>query len=475
MGAPPVLLDYQRRWLADRSPVKFCEKSRRIGITWATAAGAVLDGATAKKDGGCSTWYMVSSQDDAREFILDCARWARAFGAICSEVGETLIEDEDDQILAFVIRFGTGFAIHALSSNPRRLRGKQGHAILDEAAHHDDLAAFLKAAVAFLLWGGRVSLISTHNGIDSEFAREIEKARSGRASHSVHRYPLKRAISDGLYRRICAINGQAWSAEGEANWEAEIRATYGESAAEELDCIPARSGGVYISAGLVRRAMDPEARIVRFGLPPDFLDLSPWEQRARLDPLRADIDASIGSLSPSRPHVLGQDFGRLHDLTAITVAEVGGATGLRVRVHVELRGVPFREQAEILASIIEGTPQLQGARLDAGGNGAQLAEDMRRRFGSLVDALQLSRPWYAQHLPKFRAAFENRAIKIPACDDIAADLAQLRLIDGIPQLPKARTQGRDGGGRHGDAAISLLLAHSLASEDSGAERWAAFS
>ena len=31
---PMALLPYQQRWCADTSPVKLCEKSRRIGLSW---------------------------------------------------------------------------------------------------------------------------------------------------------------------------------------------------------------------------------------------------------------------------------------------------------------------------------------------------------------------------------------------------------------------------------------------------------
>ncbi len=34
LDAPPVLLPYQQRWVADTSPLKVIEKSRRTGITW---------------------------------------------------------------------------------------------------------------------------------------------------------------------------------------------------------------------------------------------------------------------------------------------------------------------------------------------------------------------------------------------------------------------------------------------------------
>lgn len=58
--------------------------------------------------------------------------------------------------------FASGFEIVALSSKPRGLRGRQGYVIIDEAAFHDDLPEVLKAAMALLMWGGKVLVISTH-------------------------------------------------------------------------------------------------------------------------------------------------------------------------------------------------------------------------------------------------------------------------------------------------------------------------
>ena len=48
---PPVLLPYQQAWVAEDSPFKLCEKSRRIGMTWAEAADNVLIAAAAKPAG----------------------------------------------------------------------------------------------------------------------------------------------------------------------------------------------------------------------------------------------------------------------------------------------------------------------------------------------------------------------------------------------------------------------------------------
>ena len=46
-----VLLPYQKKWLADKSPVKVIEKSRRIGLTWAQALDDVITAATSGREG----------------------------------------------------------------------------------------------------------------------------------------------------------------------------------------------------------------------------------------------------------------------------------------------------------------------------------------------------------------------------------------------------------------------------------------
>jgi phage FluMu gp28-like protein len=82
------------------------------------------------------------------------------------------------QIKAFRINFASGFEIMALSSAPRSLRGKQGLLIIDEAAFVDSLAQLLKAAMAFLIWGGKVVVVSTHNGVDNPFNELLDEIRS---------------------------------------------------------------------------------------------------------------------------------------------------------------------------------------------------------------------------------------------------------------------------------------------------------
>ena len=74
-----VLLPYQKRWIADDSPLKIAEKSRRTGITWAEAADDALTGSMSAAAGGCDTFYVGTTKDMAREFIDACAMWAKMY------------------------------------------------------------------------------------------------------------------------------------------------------------------------------------------------------------------------------------------------------------------------------------------------------------------------------------------------------------------------------------------------------------
>ena len=184
MAASPILLNYQSKWIHDKVAVKIIEKSRRIGLSYAEAADAVLHAAD---DKGGNVYYIAFSKDMTEGFIQDCATWARAYNMACGEVEEEILVDEDREILTYKIKFASGKIIQALSSSPRNLRSK-GHPgdrlIIDEAAFIDDLEELLKSAMAMTMWGGSVHIISTHNGEDNPFNQLINDVRAGRYDYS---------------------------------------------------------------------------------------------------------------------------------------------------------------------------------------------------------------------------------------------------------------------------------------------------
>ena len=216
-----ILLPYQRRWIADRAQVKVAEKSRRIGLTWTEAADRALGAAVAGR-GGMDGWYIGYNKDMALEFVETAAMWARRFDKAARAIEEIAVTDESRDILAYRIRFASGHKIVALSSRPSNLRGKQGCAVIDEAAFHDDLAGLLKAALAFTMWGGLVRIISTHNGASNAFNQLVCDVRAGRLPYSIHRVTLDDALAQGLYRKICETLDREWSPEAESAWRREI-------------------------------------------------------------------------------------------------------------------------------------------------------------------------------------------------------------------------------------------------------------
>lgn len=186
----------------------------------------------------------------AQQYIFDVANWAEAFHLAACAVEEVVLPDSDRAILTFQVRFASGHRVCALSSRPANLRSKKGHIRIDEAAFHEDLPGLLKAAVAVVVWGGRVAIWSTHHGVDNPFNRLIERVRwsktDRRSSHeldySLHRYPLQLALDQGLYQRICLVNGETWSEQKQQAWVNQLYADYGPTAGEELDCVPFAPG-----------------------------------------------------------------------------------------------------------------------------------------------------------------------------------------------------------------------------------------
>lgn len=463
MNTPFVLLPYQQAWLADTTPVRIAEKSRRIGLSWGAASECVIEAATG--DGGCDTWYVGYNHDMAQEFIRDCAGWARKFNLVTSEVEEFMLDDEDgkNQILTFAINFSSGYRITALSSRPTNLRGKKGHIILDEAAFHDDLKGLIKSAMAVLMWGGkaRVDIISTHNGTENYFAKLVEETRSKKRPYSLHRTTIDEALEQGLYKRICLVNGAEWSPELEAKWRQELFALYGDDAEEELLCVPARSGGTYIGRDLVELAMVPGS-VHRLTCVPEFTN---WPEAARIAHVDAwmkeNLAASLAALPKDKIHFFGEDFGRTSDRTVIAPGYVAQDLRRIFPFAVELSGVPYEQQRQVLFYIVEKLPRFVKGALDATGNGGYLAEVCAQKFGEArIEKVMLTDKWYAENLPPFKAAFEDKLTTMPRDADHMLDIGALKVINGLPKLPKAKTSSTgEGPPRHGDAAIAYALGH----------------
>lgn len=469
----PILLGYQGRWIADTADVKVAEKSRRIGLTWAEAFDCVTIAALARGQGGTNCFYIGYNFEMAREFISACAMWARHLQGALDEAGtgEFLFQDTDEHgdtraIKAFRIVFASGFSIIALPSRPRSLRGMQGVVILDEAAFHDDLPEMIKAAVALLMWGGKVRIISTHDGASNAFNEMVLEIRAGRKPYSLHRITLDDALADGLYRRICTSTAKSWSPEAETEWREGLIARYSPNHDEELFCVPAQGSGSYFTLSMLEAAANDNVPVLRFGgeLPADF-GLKSDRERAAV--VQAWIDAELlpvlRRLSPDDPSSIGGDFARSGDVSARYVYQTDRANRRRTALVLELRGVPYREQEQIDAALIRNVPRFQAAKYDRTGNGAYLAERMQQLFGALrVEGVAFTTTWYLENFPRYKAALEDRTADLPTDREIFADFRLVTLVQGVPKVPENKRSTEKGaakGQRHGDVAIAAVLAY----------------
>lgn len=464
-GIDGVLLGHQKRLLTATHAyrVVLCVKSRRIGATWGIGSDAVLTSSKARTASGMDTFYIGYNLDMAREFIDVCGMWARAVNTAVSATEEFMFDDgnPDKGIQAFRIQFASGFEIIALASRPRSLRGRQGFVIIDEAAFHDDLAGVMKAALALLIWGGRVLVISTHFGADNYFNKLIEDARGERNSYHVMSCDFDEALYDGLYQRVCLRTGETWSPEAEAAWRAGVINDYGDDADEELFCIPSKGGGAYFPRPLVEARMNGDLPVFRLERPDSFTFL-PKETREAdiLAWCEQHLEPALKALDPDRQHGFGQDFGRKSDLSVIAPIEIGKTLRRTVPFLVEMLNIPFEQQRQVLFYICDRLPRFTGGKMDATGNGAYLAEVAAQKYGVLrVEQVKMSADWYLENFPPLKTAFEDSWITLPAGADQLDDFAIVIKLRGVPRIPDVRTTDKDGKKRHGDAAVAVVLAY----------------
>lgn len=472
MDLGDVLLPYQKMWLGDKSPVKVVEKSRRIGLTWAQALDDVLKASTSGRD-GMDVLYISFNQDMTREYIDTCAEWAKKLQIVAGKVNEDIFRDGDErEIKAFRIDFASGHKILALSNRPSNLRGKQGRVIIDEAAFVEDLPELLKAALALLMWGGQVIVISTHDGAENPFNELIQDVRAGNLPYSLHRITLDDALSAGLYRRICRVTKQDWTPEAEEAWRADLIKTYGDGADEELFCIPRQSSGAYLTTAMIEACM--EAIPVLTWTPPaeNFVDWPlPVAERYTRGWIAERVEPLLAGLPKDRAHFCGVDFGRSGDLSVFWPATEEKDLRLVPPFVLELRNCPHRTQEQILFAILDRMPRFSGVSLDARGNGSALAESARQQYGpGLVREVMISESWYRETMPLLKSGIEDKALRLPKDAGILSDFRSLRVVKGVARVPEQRTKDKTGG-RHGDSAVACAMMLDARKELGSAEPW----
>lgn len=467
--ADGVLMEHQKVWIADDNILKGCAKGRRTGITFVEALDATLIAAAQRSAGGQNYFYIPDTKPKGREFIGYAAHFARVVAKELLTIEDGIFFDQradgtTNAISSYIVRFKSGFRIEALSSRPENIRGLQGTVCIDEAAFHRDVSAVIDSVAALLIWGGKVRIISSHNGVSNPFNELIKEAEAGKNGFNFHTFTFGDAVKNGLFKRVCLIKGEEWTLEKEEQWEAKIRSAYGTRTAkmkQELDAIPAEAEGSALTRVIIERCMSRDLpAVARWDRPDDFKNLDDYEREEQASEFcEGVLKPLLNQLDKEREHCFGEDFARSGDKTAVVVFEIGPDAVRRARLVVELKNIPFDQQRDILFYIGDGLPRLVGGALDARGNGQYLAEKARQRWGECIHEIMLSPKWYATNMPGYIEAFADKSVLFPYDIDVIADHQGLAYVNGIIKVPDGHsTKGVDGYDRHGDTSIAGALA-----------------
>ncbi|MDZ4239444.1 MAG: hypothetical protein U1A81_14980, partial [Hydrogenophaga sp.] len=474
--AEGVLMLHQRQVVALKQSIIAIPKGRRTGITFAVMLRRTLVAAASKEAGGDNVYYIGDTKEKGLEAIGYCARFSRTIAKAQGEVSgieEFLFEDQDPEtgktrhITAYRIRFASGFQACALSSRPANIRGLQGHVVIDEAAFHQNVQDVLDAASALLIWGGQITVISSHNGKKNPFAqfcRDIEAGRYGDDAIVVT-VTFDTAVANGLYERVCWMKGEAPTAEGKAKWYAKIRNAYGIRKAamrEELDAIPRDGNGVCLPGVWIDQAMSLSAsRVLRLALDDDFVRRPPAAREAwAKDWIERYLDPMLKQLDPHTRHVFSHDYARHRDFSSWGGHAITPTMRRQCLLSIEMHKVPYAQQKQITWHAIRGLPKRCGGAMDATGSGESLAEETADEFGhDHVHQVTLNRGWYGTWMPKLIQGFEDGMIDLPQDANMDQDLRAIEEIDGIPMINKLRRADLKDPDlqRHGDSAVMLAL------------------
>lgn len=438
-----ILLPYQARWVNDTARLKIFEKSRQIGISWASAYS--LTRRKSRNNVTLDGWVSSRDEIQARLFLDDCKAFAGILQVAAEDMGVQVVDEKGTT--SYVLKFATGVKINSMSSSPDAQAGKRGDRLLDEFALHKDPRKLYSIAYPGITWGGQLEIVSTHRGSGNffnELVREV-KEKGNPKGISLHRVTLQDALDQGfLYKLQSKLPADdERQAMDEADYYNFIKSGCADSESfdQEYMCIPADDASAFLPYDLIASCEYPEA----------------WTEPEHL--------------AAARNLFIGVDVGRKKDLTVIWVNEYAGARHLTQRV-IELQNTKFSVQEGILYDLL-ALPQMRRCCIDATGLGMQLAERAQDKFGKYrVEPVMFTGPVKEALAYPLRAAFEDGNVRIPFDRNIRADLRAIRKeTTAAGNIRFAADRSENG---HADRFWALALAiHAASSANSGPCRFEA--
>lgn len=387
-----LFLPYQINWLEDKSQVKICAKSRRIGFTWVQSFEDVMDALTLKvHNKPCDVWFTSADLSAAKEYINYCKMWSKALNVAFKDLKEVVIDEEKD-IKSLSLEFSNGARINAISSNPSAFRSKGGKVVIDEFAFHKNPHELWKAAWPVVTWGYPLRIISSLNGTNNLFYKFIQKIKAGKLDWSLHEITIFDAVAQGL---VDKIYDRPTTKEEQEEWINRIKNSCGDEITwqQEYCCIAIDGASAFIKYELIDKCCE--------------------------DTLIDDIKLIKNDI------YVGFDVARNRDLSVISVFEKVGSVFYLRKIY-ELKNMQFRRQRKILYKILK----LNNCRrccIDETGIGKEMAENAQIDFGKAkVEPITFTNKSKEELAYKLYYAFEDCNIRFPDDENTKNDIHSIK-------------------------------------------------
>ena len=412
-------LPYQQRWINDESPIKIYEKSRRIGITYATSYRAVRKCLMEKEGSTFIQW--VSSRDEltAKEFVTDyVAKWCKEANAVAKGLKGDNVEvvDEKHSITAFVVKFKNGSRICSLSSNPMAFAGKGGDILLDEMDLHENQETLYAMAFPCITWGNQLEIVSAYDPEGSEdtlFARlNKEAAGDNPKGMSRHRTTLEDAINEGFVEKVNEVlfsKGRPQQSREEFRNRLRNGCVSRSAFESQYMCVPNEAKGMALleSSDLASACLALDMYRGHFieKVPEELLEKEFYIQ-----------------LFAGKRVAFGYDIGRTGDLSSIWLNALAGESAALCGL-ITLSKMRFEIQKRIVSAILDAGASGCG---DKTGLGMAICEELQERYSGSFLGLNFA----AEKMnlgTLLQNTFEQGKQVIPLqCPEVKADLAAIK-------------------------------------------------
>lgn len=223
-----------------------------------------------------------------------------------------------------------------------------------------------------------------------------------------------------------------------------------------------------MSRTLVESCMDSDIPVLTYECSDEFTFKSERHREKKTDKwIKQDLEAILRE-APDKPSYVGMDFARSGDLSDIALGFEVDERKLRSIVYIELRNVPFAQQLQILYYCIDHLSRFYSCSLDARGNGQMIAEYTAQKYGpAYVQQVMISRPFYMEYMPKYKARLEDNELVLPGDQNILDDHRTVALDKGVPVVVERTSDVNNRKNkRHGDSVIAgVLLVHAYENDE----------